>query len=146
MTLSEQLGGVGISSERFDGARLWTVLSMLGLPGAVVLALVGGLPFDLPMPTHLLGLVTPTCGLTRGSTALVRGDYSLAWAYNPVSFAVIAFGATGILRAVLGVATGRWVNMSVTVRPLGRVLLITAGLLLWVHQQQHAEFIMTSRV
>lgn len=30
-----------------------------------LLAVVGGMPFDLPMPTHGIGLVTPTCGLTR---------------------------------------------------------------------------------
>lgn len=143
--LSDRVVGVGIRSKPFDAARLWTVLSLLGSSGAVVLALVGGLPFDLPMPTHLVRLVTPTCGLTRGSTALVRGDYMLAWAYNPLSFAVIGFGVAGVLRALLGAATGRWLNVAVVIRPVGRILLMTAGLLLWIYQQQHAEFIMTSR-
>lgn len=47
-------------------ANPWiTRLSLAGLITAALLAVVGGMPFDLPMPTHGIGLVTPTCGLTR---------------------------------------------------------------------------------
>lgn len=71
-------GALGVQHAGLDGSRL--------------------LPVDLPMRSQLVGLGTPTCGLGRGSTALVRGDSSLAWSYNPVSFAVLGLGVAGIDR------------------------------------------------
>lgn len=140
---------VGVLSARLgstDANRWITGLSLGGLVIAALLALVGGMPFDLPMPTHRIGLVTPTCGLTRGSTALVRGDAALAWRYNPASLAVIAFGILGLARAAIGFATKRWLNLSVRLSPTVWIVLGVLFALLWVHQQGNAEFVMNARL
>lgn len=138
------LGRVAVSAEDRDPMRWWTWLSVGGLATAAVLALIGGFPFDTPMPTHTFGWVEPTCGLTRGSTAIVRGDLALAWRYNPASFAVIAFGATGIIRASFGALTGRWLHISLWPRKTGWILLAAAFVALWAYQQSNAEFIINS--
>lgn len=127
-------------------ANPWiTRLSLAGLTIAAVLAAVGGMPFDLPMPTHGIGLVTPTCGLTRGSTAFVRGDASLAWRYNPASLAVITFGALGIARAAIGFTTKRWLNLTVRLPTAAWIVLGVLFIALWVHQQSNADFVMNAR-
>jgi len=136
---------IGASIETYDTMRWWTWLSLVGLAVAVVLALIGGFPFDMPMPTHSFGWVEPTCGLTRGSTAIARGDLGLAWRYNPASFAVIAFGLAGIVRAGVGAATGRWLRVSIRPRPAGWVLLAVIFAALWAYQQTNAAFIIESR-
>ena len=125
--------------------RWVTVVSVGGLVAAGVLAAIGGLPFDLPMPTHAFGWVTPTCGLTRGSTALVRGDPGLAWRYNPASFAVVLFGLLGLVRTAVGWLGGRWLN--VKVRP-NKAWWVAAALsigLLWAQQMTNAQFIIHAR-
>jgi hypothetical protein len=128
-----------------DGMAWMTWLSAIGLVTAVVLALIGGLPVDMPMPTHRFGWVEPSCGLTRGSTAVVRGDFSIAWQYNPLSFVVIGFGVIGVARTAVGVLTGRWVN--VRFRPTKRMWLALAVPLVafWAYQQTNADFIINSR-
>ena len=88
---------IGLSDH--DHMTWMTWVCALGLGTALVLALIGGLPVDLPMPTHRFGWVEPSCGLTRGSTAIVRGDFSTAWRYNPLSFLVVTFGLVGLARA-----------------------------------------------
>lgn len=128
-----------------DAMAWMTWLSAIGLATAAVLALIGGLPVDIPMPTHRFGWVEPSCGLTRGSTAVVRGDISTAWRYNPLSFAVVTFGIFGVARAVVGTVTGRWVN--VRIRPSKRTLvgLVVALVAFWAYQQTNADFIINSR-
>ena len=79
-----------------------TYLTDGGLMVAVVFALIGGFPLDMPMPTHAFGWVEPTCGLTRGSTAMARSDFATAWHYNPLLFLVMRFGFAGLARAFLG--------------------------------------------
>jgi hypothetical protein len=140
---------VGALSARLgstDTNRWITGLSIGGLVAAALLALIGGMPFDLPMPTHGIGLVTPTCGLTRGSTALIRGDAALAWRYNPASLAVIAFGIFGLARAAIGFTTKRWLNLSVRLSPAAWIALAVVFAILWVHQQGNAEFVMNARL
>lgn len=129
-----------------DDMRWVTYLALGGLTVALGLAIIGGVPFDTPMPTHSLRFVEPTCGLTRGSTAIARGNLELAWRYNPASFLVIGFGAFGILRLFVGRWTGLWLN--VRIRPFGVGWIVLGGALiaLWAHQQQNAEFIMNSRL
>ena len=97
------------------------------------------------MPTHSFGWVEPTCGLTRGSTAIARGDLGLAWHYNPMSFAVFAFGVAGVVRVVVGAATARWFRVSIRPRPAGWVLFAVGFVALWAYQQTNATFIIESR-
>ena len=131
--------------DRHDRARWFTWISMTGLVAAVALAAMGGLPFDIPMPTYRFGVVTPTCGLTRGSTAIARGDFGLAWQYNPASFVVIGLGAVGLIRSVVGFATRRWVTVNCTRSRLAWVLIGVTVVAFWLYQQSNADFIMTSR-
>src|SRR5690606_566868 len=128
-----------------DRMRWWTWISAGGLVAAVVLAVIGGFPLDTPMPTHSFGWVEPTCGLTRGSTAIARGDLALAWQYNPASFAVVAFGLAGIIRGAVGMVSGRWIRVSIRLRAAGWVVLAAGFVALWAHQQSNATFIIHSR-
>jgi len=137
---------INVAIEHTDRMRWLSWLSAGGLVAAAVLAIIGGFPLDTPMPTHAFGFVEPTCGLTRGSTAIARGDLALAWDYNPASFLVMAFGAAGIMRLGVGAATHRWVNVSVRPSRVGWFLLLAAFMGLWVYQQTNAEFIINSRL
>lgn len=128
-----------------DEMRWWTWIALGGLVSALVLALIGGFPFDTPMPTHSVGWVDPTCGLTRGSTAIARGDFALAWRYNPAAFLVMAFGLAGLVRAIAGLAGGVWLNVSVRLRRLGWGLVVAGMVALTLYQQSNAEFIINSR-
>ena len=128
-----------------DTAPWLTWVSSVGLATAGVLAVVGGLPFDIPMPTYRFGVVTPTCGLTRGSTAIARGDLGLAWQYNPASFVVIAFGAVGLMRTIVGVAIRQWVMVNCTRSRIAWALIGVAIVALWLYQQSNADFIISSR-
>lgn len=143
--IDNRVAQVGASVEDHDTMRWWSWLSLVGLGAAVVLALIEGFPFDTPMPTHSFGWVEPTCGLTRGSTALVRGDPGLAWRYNPASFAVVAFGIAGITRFAVGTVTGRWLRLAIRPRRSGWILLVFGFVALWAYQQSNAEFIIHSR-
>jgi len=129
----------------WDTAPWLTWVSALGLVAAVVLAAMGGLPFDIPMPTYRFGVVTPTCGLTRGSTAIARGDFALAWRYNPASYLVIGVGAIGVVRSVVGATTRRWITVNCTRSRIVWVIIGASIMAFWLYQQSNAEFIMTSR-
>lgn len=139
------IGGIGIRWRDADTMRWWTCAAVGGSALAVVLAAIGGLPFDIPMPTHAAGWVEPTCGLTRGSTAIARGDFGLAWRYNPAAFLVAVAGLGGIARAVTGLATGRWVVVMVRPKAGAWVVFVALFLLLWWYQQGNAEFVINSR-
>jgi hypothetical protein len=128
-----------------DTAPWLTWLSAMGLAAAAVLAAVGGLPFDIPMPTYRFGIVTPTCGLTRGSTAIARGELGLAWQYNPASFAVIGLGTLGLTRSIAGFTTRRWLAVNCTRSRFAWVLIGAAIVAFWLYQQSNADFIITSR-
>ncbi len=129
-----------------EQTRWVTVVSLGGLAVGALLVLAGGTPWDTPMPTHSFGWVEPTCGLTRGSTALLRGDVSLAWRYNPASFLVIGGALAWLVRSAIGLVTGRWLNLRI--RPTALMWVgVGAGLVaLWIVQQSNAEFIITSRL
>jgi hypothetical protein len=128
-----------------DETRWLTYLSIGGLLASGVLVLIGGFPFDLPMPTHSFGRVSATCGLTRGSTAVARGDLALAWRYNPASFLVMGLGVAGVVRFSVGVVTGRWLNLRVRPGRLAWAAIALLVIALALYQQTNAEFIIHSR-
>ncbi len=134
-----------IAVERHDQTRWITYTTLIGFGIAIVFALIGGFPLDTPMPTHSFGWVEPTCGLTRGSTAITRGDFALAWQYNPAAFLVMAFGLLGVLRTLAGLTTHRWVNISTRPGPIAWAIVIAGFMALWIYQQQNADFIINSR-
>ena len=128
-----------------DTCRWVIVASIAGLSSALALVVAGGLPFDVPMPTHAVGWVEPTCGLTRGSTAIARGDFGRAFAYNPASFAVMAFGIGGVVRALTGWTTGRWLSLHLRLGRNGWLVLALGLVVLWAYQQTNAEFVISAR-
>lgn len=130
---------------RWTDHDAWPALSM----GAVAIVALGplfagvGLP-DVPVmwPYHQLGVVFPSCGLTRGVVAIFRGDLVRAWKFNPASFLALALAAVLVVRAAVGVLAGRWLTLQILPR---RVHLLVAGLAvvaLWAHQQRNAQFIL----
>lgn len=139
-------GSVEFGQSARDEMWWLTALSVGGLVVAGLLAAIGGYPFDTPMPTHAVGWVEPSCGLTRGSTAIARGDLAVAWRYNPASFVVIGLGVVGVLRILVGLATRRWVWLSVRPSRLGWATLLICFLGFWAYQQANAEFIIDARI
>jgi len=134
-----------LSVDGIDGMRWLTVFAISGALVAGVLALIGGFPFDVPMPTHAFGWVEPSCGLTRGTTAIARGDFALAWRYNPMSFALAVLGIIGAVRAAVGLTTNRWVNVRIHLGRWWWLVLAVALIALTIYQQGNAEFIIHSR-
>lgn len=110
----------------------------------IICAFLGRIPVDLPMPTHVIGMVSPTCGLTRGTVAIMRGDLALAFDYNPTSFAVLPFTAAGLTRIAWAQMGRGWINVHLR---MGKALWIACALAfvaLWAYQQSNAAFIMHS--
>lgn len=145
MIVETPTGSISVTVTNEDRLKAVTRVAVAGLGLAGLLAATGGLPVDLPMPTHAFGWVEPTCGLTRGSAAIARGDLALAWQYNPASLAAMALGVAGVVRAGVGWGTGRWVDLRARFGPLGWVLIVLSVLLLEFHQQGNARFIIDSR-
>lgn len=145
MIIEALAGTISATIGTEDRLKSLTRLAVGGLGLAVLLAALGGFPVDIPMPTHAFGWVEPTCGLTRGSTAIARGDFALAWRYNPASLLVMALGVGGAVRVGIGRVTGRWLNVRTSLRPLGWVLVVLTVVVLEFHQQSNANFIINSR-
>jgi hypothetical protein len=60
-------------------------------------------PVHLCLFKRFTGLACPTCGFTRGMLALLHGDVTQVWLYNPLLFSVFTlfFTATAV-RILLG--------------------------------------------
>ena len=126
-----------------DHHRLLTLLAGAALLVGFLLAVFGMPPVDLHLPLHNLGVMSPTCGMTRGVAALLGGDVPGAWRYNPASFLTVAGAVTVLMRGAVGVVSGRWLTFFVDVTRPGWVVIGAALLALWVNQQAHAELLMT---
>jgi hypothetical protein len=81
-------------------------LLLLGIAGALALGLLGLPPVNIHEPTHFLGIMGPSCGMTQAVRLLARGDLSGAWRHNPGSFVLAAAAGLLLARALVGVATG----------------------------------------
>ncbi len=108
----------------------------------IICAFIGRIPVELPMPTHVVGMVSPTCGLTRGTVAIMRGDLALAFNYNPMSFFVLPFTAIGLARIAWAKMGRGWVNVHLRLGKVGWVACGLASVALWAYQQSNAAFIM----
>jgi len=134
-----------ISFADTDEMRWLTRAVALGVAAAFVLALIDGMPVALPMPTHAIGMVDPTCGLTRASIALARGDLLAAWRFNPAVFVLAGIAVAVVLRTVWGLTQHRWVSirMPMTAPRVAIAVVVLAGW--WAYQQSNAQFIMDTR-
>ncbi len=138
--------GIRVTRESFDGMPKLIWFVGIGLVLAAGFAIFGLPSYQLPMPTWDFGVVTPTCGLTRASTALARGDLATAWNFNPAAF-LLALAAVGaIVRSVVGYLTHHWVNITMKPTRLGWVVIAALVLLWWGNQQLNAHLIMTGSI
>ena len=127
-----------------DGARLPTAAALAVWPLALAFSAVGLPRVDLMWQFHRVGLVGPTCGLTRAAVALASGDAARAWMFNPAVFVLAAAAAALAARAAVGRATGRWLVLRLprhwSAAALAAVLV--AGL--WANQQSHAALLLSA--
>ena len=86
---------------------LWAVLLIFAWMSLGSATIWLGRHFNRPVHLCLLkrfaGFACPTCGFTRGMFALLRGDITHAWLYNPLLFSVLTlFITTTAARILLG--------------------------------------------
>lgn len=130
--------------ENHDRHVALTQLAAVGVAAALLMAVFGQPPYGFHGPLHYLGIMSPTCGMSRGVMWFTRGDLALAWEYNPASLLVIPAGLVALIRAVFGRFTGRWPNLFFQWNWWILGPLITAVVALAVRQQLHAELLMLS--
>ncbi|MGH8957324.1 MAG: DUF2752 domain-containing protein [Acidimicrobiia bacterium] len=128
--------------EDHDRHRAMTRLAGVGLIAALLMALFGQPPYGFHGPLHYLGVMSPTCGMSRGVMWLMRGKMAMAWEYNPASLLVLPVGAVAVVRSVFGRFTNRWPNLTVRLNWWMLVLVIVAVATLTVRQQLKAELLM----
>ncbi len=121
-----------------------TRLVLIGIPFVALLAVFGLPPIDIHGPLHYLGIMGPTCGMTRGVMWTARGDLARAWQFNPASLLVLPtmIGLTG--RAIYGKITSRWLNLHIRWRPWLWIIPALLILLLSVRQQLNVGFLLAN--
>ncbi len=87
----------------------------------------------------------PLCGGTRAAAYTARGEWAQAWRYNPLGILAVLAAGVAVLRAAIGVLTGRWVTLTIAWTPRrARAVAATATVLLvalTVRQQLRAELL-----
>lgn len=110
------------------------------------MAVFGLPPVDLHGPLHHAGIMDPLCVGTRAAAYTARGEFALAWRYNPLSILVVVGAAALVVRTAVGLLARRWLTLKVswTLRRLwaawATVLLLLAGLT--VRQQLRADLLL----
>jgi len=135
---------VAVGWDDHDRHPISTRLVLVGIPLVVVVGLVGLPPLDIHGPLHYLGVMGPTCGMTRGVMWSARGDLVKAWQFNPASLVVIPAMALLTVRAAWGRVTGRWLNLSVRRSPWLWVSAAVLVLVLTVRQQLIIDFLLAN--
>jgi len=132
---------VAVRWEHHDRHVALTQLAGVGLVAALLMAVFGQPPYGFHGPLHYLGIMSPTCGMSRGVMWFTRGNLALAWEYNPASLLVVPAGAVVIIRTMFGRFTGRWPNLSFRWNWWILGLLLAAVVALTVRQQLHADLL-----
>lgn len=125
-----------------DRWRVVTNIALVGLALAGLLAVFGMPPVDLHGPNHRLGIMVPTCGMTRGVAAAARLDLATAVSFNPAAPFLVAGAVAALLRAVVGRVSGRWIDVMTGVPRFWMWVSGVAFVALWVNQQAHASLLM----
>lgn len=126
----------------------WITLASIGLLAiAAGMAVLGLPPIDLHGPNHWFGIMDPLCGGTRAARYTTRGEWALAWTYNPLGIVTVVAVALIVVRAMAGVLTRRWIALDISWSKRGRwatsmvaVVLLTA---LEIRQQGRADLLMS---
>jgi hypothetical protein len=124
-----------------DRHRKWLRLAVLGIVGAFALALFGLPPVSVHEPTHFLGIMGPSCGMTRAVRLLAQGDLWGAWRYNPGSFVLAAAAGLLLIRGLVGITTTRWLDIAFHRPRLVWATFLIPFVALWINQQAHVSFI-----
>ncbi|MGH8870449.1 MAG: DUF2752 domain-containing protein [Acidimicrobiia bacterium] len=121
-----------------------TRLVLIGIPLAVILAIVGLPPVDIHGPLHYLGIMGPTCGMTRGVMWTARGDLARAWQFNPASILVLPTMVVLTGRMIYGRITSRWLNLHIRWRPWLWLIPAVVIVLLSIRQQLSVDFLLAN--
>lgn len=136
---------VTLSWNRHDRHRWITVVGLLGLLAAVAMAALGLPPLDLHGPLHRFGVMDPLCGGTRAAYYTARGEWMLAWRYNPLGALSVIAAVVAFVRVTVGVLTRRWLSVTFQWTPRRRLvvglLLFGVVALLEVRQQMRADLL-----
>jgi hypothetical protein len=131
-----------------DRHRGLTVAAGIGAGASVALMIFGLPPVDLHPPWHYVGIMDPLCGGTRSARLTMLGEFSEAWRYNPLGILAVLAALVVSLRAVLGLVSGRWLNVQVRLSRAAACGLLLVGVGLFVamavRQQQLADLLMTT--
>lgn len=119
---------------------LWTWLALVGLVGAVILAVLGLPTMDLHGLLHYAGIMDPLCGATRSVYLTMHGHWEAALRYNPAAPFLLVAAAGLVLRAAGGWWTGRWVHLRLPRRAV-IALVVVVGVILQVRQQNNAALL-----
>jgi len=77
---------------------------------------------------YLTGRPCPSCGLTTSVSAILHGQFGLAWRANPMGFLIVAAAVVVALNSLLALLWGR----SVRIENTRFTLLLLALLTLWL--------------
>ena len=133
---------IGLRWEVYDRHPAITRLTLIGVPLVLLLAVLGLPPVDIHGPLHYLGVMGPTCGMTRGVMWTARGDLARAWQFNPASLLVVPTIVLLTGRAVYGRLTHRWLNLHIRWRPWLWVVPAVLILILSIRQQLIVDFLL----
>jgi hypothetical protein len=74
-----------------DRSLRWCVAAVYALAAAVPARALDGLPVLCPFRRHT-GLPCPGCGGTHAFAAMAHGQWTAAWAYNPLAAVLFVLG------------------------------------------------------
>lgn len=133
------------SVSSMDRHRALSGVAVVGMAVATGLAVLGLPNIDLHGPLHQWGIMDPFCGGTRAARYAMQGQWILSWTYNPLGIAAVAAALAGSIRVIVGVISGRWVNVRASWTPRRRRIamatLVIVLVILEVRQQSLAELL-----
>ena len=96
-----------------DAHPTWCRWVVAAAFAAVSLAAFGLPPISIHGPLHFVGIMGPTCGLTRAVRFVALGDIAAALRYNPSVLLLPGMALAVLARTGVGRLTGRWLELSI---------------------------------
>lgn len=134
-------GWIAVGWEDHDHHRWLARTAAAGVVLAIAMAVFGLPPVDLHGPLHYLGIMGPSCGMTRATRHLARFEMTTALAYNPAVLLVAFGGVFALGRSVYGWRTGRWLSIHIERRRPVVVVAVVLLVALTVRQQANVELL-----
>ena len=143
---AEERAAISIAWSRADELRIVTIIGVLGLAAALMMAVFGLPPVDLHGPLHRMGIMDPLCGGTRAARLTAQGNLAEAWKYNPLGILATLAAAAAMARLVIGLVGRRWLNVRVAWTPrrmkIALTVLVVALVILEIRQQGRADLLL----